>query len=147
MAGRQFSVTNRNWTDTVERRLQAVVQQLSFDLAHEMVAKPGSGGPSKKTASPGTPVATGFARGSWWASINGVSAGEGSVNRDALSEMSLVIANAKAGDTVYLFNNAVYIEKLEYGHSNQAPNGFVRITLAAAQPILDDVVRRVSASP
>jgi hypothetical protein len=40
-----------------------------------------------------------------------------------------VLHNCKMGDTVYLLNNCPYILGLEYGTSNQAPNGMVRAAI------------------
>ena len=37
---------------------------------------------------------------------------------------------AVVGDYIYWTNGVDYIRRLEYGHSKQAPNGMVRITLA-----------------
>jgi len=67
-----------------------------------------------------TPVDTGFARAAWWQSVGSVGSGNAPP------------VGFTTADSVFFANNAQYIERLEYGHSQQAPQGMVRITLAEA---------------
>lgn len=46
-----------------------------------------------------------------------------------------------AGETAYITNSQPYAIPLEYGHSTQAPNGMVRITLANFQKIVEEAIR------
>ncbi|AMB81795.1 hypothetical protein AV641_12465 [Pseudomonas fragi] len=46
-----------------------------------------------------------------------------------------------AGETAYITNSLPYAIPLEYGHSTQAPNGMVRITLANFQKIVEEAIR------
>ena len=46
-----------------------------------------------------------------------------------------------AGETAYITNSLPYAILLEYGHSTQAPNGMVRITLANFQKIVEEAIR------
>jgi hypothetical protein len=39
------------------------------------------------------------------------------------------IESAPLGEAIYLANNAPYIELLEAGRSNKAPNGMVEVTI------------------
>ncbi len=88
-----------------------------------------------------TPVDTGNARGHWYATIGEedqanpsppavdakgeVIGSPESLAGDALAQMGIVAATAHIGDTVSFNNDAAYIEELENGHSQQAPNGMV----------------------
>lgn len=79
-----------------------------------------------------TPAKTGAARRNWQASIGrgatGVLAAEGSVGASqakAIAEVGQTVSVA-VGDLYYLTNNLPYIERLEYGWSQQAPGGMVR---------------------
>lgn len=79
-----------------------------------------------------TPADTGAARRNWQASIGrgatGVIAAEGSVRSSeakAIAEVDQTVSVA-VGDLYYLTNNLPYIERLEYGWSQQAPGGMVR---------------------
>lgn len=47
----------------------------------------------------------------------------------------------KAGETAYITNSLAYAIPLEYGHSQQAPSGMVRITLARFQQIVLEAIR------
>jgi hypothetical protein len=47
----------------------------------------------------------------------------------------------KAGDTAYITNSLPYAIPLEFGHSQQAPGGMVRITVARFQQIVLDAIR------
>ena len=80
----------------------------------------------------GTPADTGRARGNWQASVGrgatGVVAAAGSVGSSeakAIAEVDQTVSVA-VGDLYYLTNNLPYIERLEYGWSQQAPGGMVR---------------------
>lgn len=104
---------------------------------------------------PGTPVDLGFARNSW---VTGVNApGEAQqprqpppsnerkpINLVAFRAMQAALVAAKLGDIVYLTSNCVYMNRLEYGHSGQAPAGMIRLTVAAAPEIVRDVVTEMA---
>jgi hypothetical protein len=47
----------------------------------------------------------------------------------------------KAGDTAYITNSLLYAIPLEFGHSQQAPGGMVRITVARFQQIVLEAIR------
>jgi hypothetical protein len=47
----------------------------------------------------------------------------------------------KAGDTAYITNSLPYAIHLEFGHSQQAPGGMVRITVARFQQIVLEAIR------
>lgn len=89
----------------------------------------------------GTPIDTGFARASWQPSLNkaDLSSGTG----EPLSELGLVTAQMKAGDRFFMLNNAAYILRLEYGSSQQAPHGMVRIALAQTRKIAEGHIRQL----
>lgn len=46
------------------------------------------------------------------------------------------LSDFKPGQVAYIINNLPYAIPLEYGHSTQAPNGMVRVTLARFQQIV-----------
>ena len=84
-----------------------------------------------------TPVDTGRAKGNWQCTVGTPAIGEtdrvdnSPLNDIGASSDDMLIANTPrhAGSKVYLTNNLPYIEKLEYGHSMQAPSGMVRISI------------------
>ena len=82
----------------------------------------------------GTPVDEGRARNNWFLSENNPSesitdseskSGSGSISQ--LSHIPKNVMNTK----VFFTNNLPYIKRLEYGWSQQAPDGWVRRTVMA----------------
>ena len=76
-----------------------------------------------------TPVKTGHARMNWYPSFGHEEfaelSGEGSPNLNPAMDM----ASIERYEPVFLQNNVPYIGALEYGHSTQAPQGMVRVTI------------------
>lgn len=95
--------------------------------------------------SPGTPIDTGFARANWDAALGaeaagGTAGGDESPDPAAAEQRVLdAILRMRAGDVLFMRNTAPYARRLEFGHSQQAPAGFVGLTLAAAPQIARDV--------
>ncbi len=87
----------------------------------------------------GTPVDTGRARANWQPTVNTPAQGETGSGTEASAEFGTSTLN----DTLYFANNLPYIEPLEQGHSQQQPNGWVRVTVAAGQSALDSAVTKV----
>lgn len=77
-----------------------------------------------------TPVDTGRAKGNWQCTIGSPASGDTTRlgESGSLSEV-LETTPREAGEKVYLTNNLPYIQKLEYGHSTQAPSGMVRVSI------------------
>lgn len=93
-----------------------------------------------------SPVDTGRFRGNWQFSIG--TPEQGQVDRldkngsAATAELVNGAIQFKAGDTAYIVNNLPYAIPLEYGHSDQAPGGMVRITLERFQQIVLEAIRK-----
>lgn len=84
-------------------------------------------------------------RGNWQFSIGSPATGtldqidpSGNVTMAALRAQ---VEGLTAGETAYIVNNLPYGIPLEYGHSTQAPNGMVRVTLARFQQIVAAAVQ------
>lgn len=94
-----------------------------------------------------TPVDTGRALSNWNAGINSPDdtyrETEDPLDSQTSSRLASEFSTLKFGDTAYITNATPHIPFLEYGSSKQAPNGFVRITLARFDNIVQDAVRRV----
>jgi len=75
-----------------------------------------------------TPVDSGFARGSWVASINSPSSelpereDKSDKGEDTAEAEKAKISDFDVGDSLFLVSNAPYMEKLEYGGYSQGPN-------------------------
>lgn len=115
----RFALEIASFAQDVEETFSLIVRKIVLDLYVRIVMR--------------TPVLTGRARGNWLVAIGTmptetVEALRKSANRsnamqvlagyDGLSEMS-----------IFIVNNLDYIEALEGGHSDQAPDGMVRITI------------------
>lgn len=59
----------------------------------------------------------------------------------AIARMAGQVTSVKAGGEVWIVNNLPYAGRLEYGYSQQAPSGMVRITLANLPAALEQYIR------
>lgn len=132
----KFAATVDEWVLATDQRMTAVFRESTQRVA--------------SIASNGVPVDTGFARASVRASreempsiVSGSKGAEGQVydGAGAFGQVVLTIAGAELGQTVFIGWTASYILPLEYGHSKQAPAGFVRLAAAQWQVTVDQVTR------
>ena len=81
-----------------------------------------------------TPVDTGRARGNWQVTIAAPAEGEvkKEKNRGPVNARGRAVLNGldKPFQIVYLTNNVPYIVNLENGHSQNSPNGMVRLSMS-----------------
>ena len=78
-----------------------------------------------------SPVDTGRFRNNWIPSFDAPASGTASnANGNPVSNTAQAINKWQVGQTFYLTNNLPYSVRLEFGHSPQAPNGMLRLTLA-----------------
>jgi len=87
-----------------------------------------------------SPVDTGRFRNNWLASKNRPRKGtltqtDKSGNR-AVSRAGRIVESLEAGDTFYLANNLPYARRLEFGSSNQAPSGVLRVNVERVRAAL-----------
>lgn len=139
-----FAVDIRKFVEKVKDREALFARELAQDLARKVIER--------------TPVETGFLRGSWYASINNIAktnnGRKDSSGAAALSTITLTFQNAKAGDTLYILNNANYARRIEFGfvgmtdslgrfYTGPAPRAMVRRTIAEADEIAKQVLVRL----
>lgn len=92
-----------------------------------------------------SPVDTGRFRGNWQFSVE--SPAQGTLERldkngsETTAELVDGAIQFRAGMTAFIVNNLPYAIELEYGHSDQAPGGMVRITLERFQQIVLEAIR------
>lgn len=106
-----------------------------------------------------SPVDTGRFRGNWQCTLNypaqGVLLSSEKTKKDdkgkpakgqfaATAHPENQAATMSLKDTLYLTNNLPYAEPLEYGWSDQRGEGWVRMTVAKGQKVLDDKVRELN---
>jgi len=90
-----------------------------------------------------TPVDTGRARSNWIVSIgsdntavidayvqgSALGVGEGGNAREALAQGRTALLTRRSGQTIFLSNNVPYIQRLNDGHSAQAPINFIETAI------------------
>lgn len=118
-----FALQIGRFIGKAQGNMDLVLRKVALDLHRRVVLR--------------TPVDTGRARGNWQIGVNTISRGETgatggkrAVAADAGAAALSGLADAKAGDRVFIVNSVPYIFRLEQGHSQkQAPQGMVAVTL------------------
>ncbi|MGB6080219.1 MAG: HK97 gp10 family phage protein [Xanthobacteraceae bacterium] len=138
-------VENRNFAASVDSFVRETEQRM-LAVFRESTQRTAS------IANNGVPVDTGFARASIRAStesmpqINPNAKGkEGAAYPADFGNVTLTIAGAELGQTIYVGWTAAYMLPLEFGHSKQAPSGFVRLAAAQWQHTVDQVTAELRA--
>lgn len=75
-----------------------------------------------------TPVDTGRAKSNWWMDVNVIATALLEPDNAAgATQQAVTVGSSKIemDDTIYISNNLPYINRLNDGHSKQAPAGFV----------------------
>ena len=85
-----------------------------------------------------TPVRTGRARGNW-----NVKAGSPdlTINESVAGSQTPSLKKGDGNGPIYITNSLPYIQKLEDGHSKQAPAGMVLTTIAELDAGISNVIR------
>lgn len=92
-----------------------------------------------------TPIDTGRARGNWNVSTGNA---DTTTDEERKTVMPLIqdeneIELPKGDESIYVTNNLPYIVALEYGHSQQSPNGMVGVTMANTQAYVSQAVKEL----
>ncbi len=133
MATIDFAASVNDWVKASEDRMNAVFREATQRVVSSAQAR--------------IPVDTGFARASVRASLSSMPptvkapAGGGAVSYNP-GDISAVLAGAKVGDTAFIGWTAEYAGALEYGHSQQAPSGFLRVSLEEWPRIVEQVTQQ-----
>lgn len=125
--------------------LVTLMKKIGFDLLARIVSR--------------TPVDTGRARASWVITIGDPSetvappgehksyqtgdAPSPPAGVAAVDAAGGVLANVGPYDDIWISNNLPYIERLEHGHSGQAPEGMVALAIQETETELDVAIREV----
>ena len=128
-----FTKVVDDWVSATEQRMTAVFRQSSQRVIN--------------AALDGVPIDLGFAHNSGVASLESMPPIDPSAtNKEkavvpftSFGEITAVISGAQLGQTIYFGFTAAYILPLEYGHSKQAPAGFVRLAAEQWPAIVADV--------
>lgn len=104
----------------IEKQIAQAYVALVLEIVAELKKSPGQGG---------TPVDTGHARANWVPSIGQPFAGEVDTDADAVGRL---LGYRLEQGTLWISNNAPYIELLDLGYSHQAPPGFIEAAIERA---------------
>lgn len=102
---------------------EKVVRGTLIDLAQKVIVR--------------SPVDTGRFRNNWNSSIgtpnSATTTASDASGSKAKAQAVNTIKSMDMGSTFYMTNNLPYAKRLEFGYSDQAPSGMVRITVAEFQ--------------
>lgn len=127
MTAQQFVVDIRRFREATTKQIETLVKATALELFGKIIVR--------------NPVDTGYSRASWFASLNEEKPqqwGHGS-----MAQIALVVSQYRVGDTIFFYNGAKYILKLEYGHSKQAPEGMVRLTLQEGNTVVSQIAQKM----
>jgi hypothetical protein len=118
----------------IEKTAERVIKRVGFAIHGELVRA--------------TPVDTGWARANWQVSIGRPTSGAvgsrenvaGATAAQSAGTARLLVYDFKQGD-VWLGNHVPYIQKLDEGHSKQAPEGWVARAIRAGLAAIAGAVK------
>lgn len=132
MSNEQFKRDLDRILAKTSEKAEAVIQRVALDLFSSMVER--------------SPVDTGRFRGNWQVGIGAINdnttSAEDKSGASSTARGQRVIQSFKVGGTVFLTNSLPYARRLEFGYSNQAPQGMVRLTVTEYQ----NFVRKAAAA-
>lgn len=115
-----FEIDIARFVEKAKGNVDLVVRKISLDIFRRVIMK--------------SPVDTGRFKGNWQVAIGSIPAGTLEINDKSgtatVAKVTAATLGLHAGQVIYLVNNLAYARALEYGHSKQAPNGMVRLSLA-----------------
>lgn len=129
-----FSEQVTAWTSVAAAKIETAVRKIAIDVFREVIMM--------------SPVDTGRFRGNWQVAIGTIPDGTVEIDDKAgtatLAKVQAEALGLKAGETIFLVNNLPYARALEYGLSQQAPGGMIRLTVQRWKPIVEAVAQQLS---
>jgi len=134
-AGKSFSLAVAAFCKKANLAPSLVARKVCLDLLVSIVM--------------GTPVDTGRARGSWTAGIYTMPEGAGyDLDKQGTATIArnqgILAGFELSRGSAFVLSNLVYMPPLEYGHSQQAPNGMVRVSISRYQEFVRRAVLEVN---
>ena len=128
-----FTLDIKNFVEKAKKNPETVARQVSFKLFSAVIKA--------------SPVDTGRFRMNWQAAgavaPSGVIDGTDKGGAAAIGDAASYIFAASDWNEFTLTNNLPYAERLEYGWSNQAPQGMVRVNVARFNTLLEEEAAKV----
>ena len=122
----------RQFAEKTDQKLRTVTRKAALEMAQDMIHR--------------SPMDTGRFRGAWVYGAGTAIPTEAPDTPDKTGDVSVarVVAGLESfvcGQTIWIVNNLPYATRLEYGWSQQAPSGFVRIAVANFVQIVEDAIK------
>lgn len=128
-----FTLDIKNFVEKAKKNPETVARAVSFKLFSAVIKA--------------SPVDTGRFRMNWQAAgavtPSGVIDGTDKSGNKAVAMASDFVLKATEWNEFTLTNNLPYAERIEYGWSNQAPQGVVRINVARFNTLLEEEAAKV----
>jgi hypothetical protein len=128
-----FELDIARFVAKAQGNIDLVVRKVALDLFKRVILK--------------SPVDTGRFRGNWQVAIGSVPAGTLELNDKTgtatIAKVTATTLRMEAGQVITLVNNLAYARALEYGHSKQAPNGMVRLTVTEYGAVVNKAAAEV----
>lgn len=128
-----FERSIENFIKKAKKNPELVVRQVTIKLYSAIIMA--------------SPVDTGRFRMNWQATVDnpatGVLIGDDPSGSRAIGMVSQFVASSTKWDEFRLTNNLPYAERLEFGWSQQAPVGMVRVTVSRFQRLIDEAAARM----
>lgn len=122
-----------NFIKKAKKNPELVVRQVTIKLYSQIIMA--------------SPVDTGRFRMNWQATYGtpatGILIGDDPSGSRAINRATDFVMNSTKWDEFRFTNNLPYAEPLEYGYSQQAPRGMVRVTVTRFQRLLDEAAARM----
>ncbi|WP_174450048.1 HK97 gp10 family phage protein [Azospirillum baldaniorum] len=127
----EFSRNLRAFADQIDATVEDLTKRLALAVYNGVISR--------------TPVDTGHARSQWQILVRGDQVAVRPIGDHTAADVAALADYTVVGHgTILIANGAAYIKRLEYGHSAQAPEGFVRVTMADVQTQLDQIVAQAA---
>ncbi|QFR58869.1 hypothetical protein QA025_gp17 [Salmonella virus VSe101] len=128
-----FALDVTRFVEKAKKNPEKVMRQVSIKLFSAIIKA--------------SPVDTGRFRMNWMASggtpADGTTDTTDKAGTTATSNAANFVLNAADWHTFTLTNNLPYAQRLEYGWSQQAPQGFVRVNVSRFQQLLNEEASKV----
>lgn len=129
--GGGFAAQIKSFGELTKEKMDAVFQDIVIEIGESVIRL--------------SPVDTGRFKANWQLTVDTPSTKSLiAYDKEGARTIAQLVADAnrlEAGQKAFIVNNLVYSIPLEFGHSQQAPSGMVRVTLARFQQIVADAIR------
>ena len=127
-----FELAVANFIKKAKKNPELVVRQVTIKLYSQIIMA--------------SPVDTGRFRMNWQVSNNkpatGILIADDPSGGRAIGRMTAYVTTSEDWESFCFTNNLPYAERLEYGWSQQAPQGMVRITVSRFQRLLNEAAAK-----